>query len=45
MKVKDPVDAALVLWAEAQGLMSLQRAGRFESETAFRRASCSPFVD
>jgi len=38
MKVKDPLDAALVLWAEAQGLMSLQRAGRFENETAFRRA-------
>ena len=38
MKVKDPMDAALVLWAEGQGLMSLQRAGRFENETAFRRA-------
>lgn len=38
LRVKEPLDASLVLWAEAQGLMSLQRAGRFESDTAFRRA-------
>jgi len=38
MKVKDPLDLTLLLWAEAQGLVSLQRAGRFENEAAFRRA-------
>jgi hypothetical protein len=38
MKVKDPLEVALILWAEAQGLVSLQRAGRFETEAAFRRA-------
>jgi len=38
MKVKDPLDVALLLWAEAQGLVSLHRAGRFESASVFQRA-------
>jgi hypothetical protein len=38
MNVARPLDVALLLWAEAQGLVSLHRAGRFESESAFRRA-------
>jgi AcrR family transcriptional regulator len=38
MNVKDPLDAALLLWAEAQGLVSLHRAGRFESDSVFQRA-------
>lgn len=38
MKAKDPLEVALLLWAEAQGLVSLQRAGRFESDAAFHRA-------
>ena len=38
MKVKDPLDVALMLWAEAQGLVSLHRAGRFESDVIFQRA-------
>jgi len=38
MKVKQPPEVALLLWAEAQGLISLCRAGRFDSEAAFIRA-------
>src|ERR1051325_6000875 len=38
MNVKEPLDVALLLWAEAQGLIALQRAGRFENEAAFQRA-------
>jgi AcrR family transcriptional regulator len=38
LKVKDPWSIALLLWAQAQGLLSMHRAGRFESEAAFRRS-------
>lgn len=38
MKVKDPLDVTLMLWAEAQGLVSLHRAGRFENDSVFERA-------
>lgn len=38
LEVEDPWAIALLLWAHAQGLISMQRAGRFESEAAFRRS-------
>ncbi|HEX8171721.1 MAG TPA: TetR/AcrR family transcriptional regulator [Thermoanaerobaculia bacterium] len=41
--VDDPVGASLLIWAAAQGLISLDRAERFESERAFRRAWDSTF--
>jgi AcrR family transcriptional regulator len=36
--VDDPVEVGLLFWSTGQGLISLYRAGRFESERAFRRA-------
>ncbi|MBV8520219.1 MAG: TetR/AcrR family transcriptional regulator [Acidobacteria bacterium] len=38
MGVDDPVEIGLLFWSTAQGLISLYRAGRFESERAFRRS-------
>jgi AcrR family transcriptional regulator len=36
--VDDPIEVSLLFWATGQGLISLYRGGRFESERAFRRA-------
>lgn len=35
---QDPVGLALVVWAQAQGLLSLYLAGRFDSARAFKQA-------